>query len=424
MKIEPSRLQGELQIPPSKSHTLRAILFAALARGVSWIEGYLVSPDTAAMVEAVRLLGAEVVVEANTLVIRGCAGKPKVPDDCVQCGNSGLVLRLVGAVAGLIPHYTILTGDASIRSRRVVQPLLDGLTGLGAFAVASRGEGHAPIVVRGPFTREITELDGRDSQPVSGLLIAGAFAPHPVEIRVTRPGEKPWVGLTLDWFKRLGIPCDAENHSRYRLAGSASIEPFSYRVPGDLSTLAYPLVAALLTDSELLLHNVDLEDAQGDKALVFLLQQMGARLIIDRERKTLAVQKGTYLQGMKIDVNDCIDALPILAVVGTFAAGATELVGGTIARQKESDRIGTMARELRKMGAQIEERDDGLRILPSPLSGASLCSASDHRVAMSLAVAALRASSPSYIDNFFCVAKTYPNFSADFQKIGAKIDGL
>ncbi len=415
--IKPSLIQGNLTIPSSKSHTLRAILFAALAKGTSKIDRFLPSPDTFAMIHAVRSIGAEVEEKQNALLVRGVNGKPQVAEDVIQCGNSGQVLRFVGAIASLIPKYTILTGDHSIRHNRPVKPLLDALDQLGVFAKSSRGDGHAPILIRGPITQDRTTLDGQDSQPVSGLLIAGAFAPHPIEIHVTNPGEKPWIDLTLDWFKRLKIPYQMKDHTFYRMEGSSSIEAFHYTVPGDFSTAAFPIAAALITNSELTLHNIDMEDVQGDKALISVLQQMGARFIIDKQKRTLHIKKGANLQGMRIDINDFIDALPILAVIGCFAEGKTEIINGAIARKKESDRISAIACELQKMGALIEEKPDGLTIHPSPLQGAQLSSYCDHRIALSLSVAAMAAIGESTIYDVECVNKTYPDFSKDFREI-------
>ena len=418
-RINPSKLHGALSVPTSKSHSLRAILFAALAKGTSKIAHYLPSPDADAMIAAVRMLGAEVKVIGNHLEIRGVAGKPHTADDVIQCGNSGQVLRFVGALAGLMLTYTIFTGDASIRHNRPVKPLLDGLTQLGAFATSSRGDGYAPILIKGPLTHSSAKIEGQDSQPVSALLIAGAFAPHPIEIHVIHPGEKPWIDLTLHWFDRLKIRYQRKEYSYYRMEGNSYIEAFSYEVPGDFSTAAFPIAAALITNSELTLHNIDMNDVQGDKAIIPILQKMGARFAIDG--KTLTVQKGSHLKGMRIDINDFIDALPILAVIGCFAEGQTEIVNAAIARAKESDRITAIATELKKMGARIEEKPDGLIIHHSTLHGAELNTYHDHRLVLALSVAALAASSPSTIHGVACAAKTYPTFYDDFRAIGANI---
>lgn len=420
--VHPSRFSGDIHIPSSKSHTVRAILFAALAKGTSHIQHFLHSPDTNAIIKAVSQLGAEVKRNHTYLEIHGFAGKPKPPNDVIDCGNSGQVLRFIGALAGLLPSYTILTGDHSIRNNRPILPLLEGLNQLGAFGVSSLNNGYAPLIVKGPLTHTTATVDGEDSQPISGLLIAGAFANHPIELHVTNPGEKSWIALTLDWFKRLGISYQCLDFTDYRLEGNSQVNSFSYIVPGDFSTAAYPIAAALITQSQLTLHNIDMNDCQGDKALIPLLQKMGASIDLDEKNKTLTVYPGEKLQGTKVDINDFIDALPILAVIGCFSKGCTEIVNAAIARKKESDRIHSMAKELRKMGAQITEKPDGLMIEGSELHGADLNTYQDHRIAMALTVAALAAKTPSQIIDVDCISKTHPSFDEDFKAIGAKID--
>ena len=421
--IHPSRLAGEITIPSSKSQTLRAILFGALSDGASRITAPLASPDSEAMLAAITQLGARVVHEGETLVIHGTGGQLRAPNDVIHCGNSGIVLRFIGALAGLIPHYTVLTGDASLRERRPAGALLEGLTQLGSFATSTRSNGFAPLMIRGPLTRRFARVNGRDSQPVSGLLIAGALSPIGLEMSVDEPGETPWVELTLDWLRKLGIPCMRnDTFTRYELPGNGRIPAFEYHVPGDLSTAAFPIAAALVTDSELALHNVDLHDSQGDRHLIEILEQMGARFSVDATQRTLTVLRGSSLSGQRIDVSRCIDALPILAVLGTFAAGRTELIGGEIARHKESDRIAAMTRELRKMGARIDETPGGLVVHRSELAGATLETHQDHRVVLSLAVAALRARGSTTLRGVEWAAKTFAGWQSAFQKLGARIE--
>jgi 3-phosphoshikimate 1-carboxyvinyltransferase len=423
--IKPSRLSGRLVIPSSKSHTLRALTFALMAKGVSHIRSYLQSPDTNAMIKALRFLGAVVDVVNDEIAVDGTAGNLKSAEDVIDCGNSGQVLRFIGALSALMPTYTILTGDRSIRHNRPIIPLLDGLTQLGAFAVSSRGDGFAPIILRGPLTKDKATVLGVDSQPVSGLLIAASFAHHPIVLHVEKPGEKPWIGLTLHWFEKFGIPYANENFERYALQGNAKLKAFDYIVPGDFSSAAFPIAAALVTHSELTIFPIDMDDPQGDKAIIPLLQKMGAAIEIDARDKTLTVKKGGRLKGARIDCNDFIDALPILAVIGCFADGETEIVNAAIARSKESDRIHCIATELIKMGADIEERPDGLKIRQSKLRGAKVETHHDHRLVLALSVAAMGAASgESVIGGTAAAEKTYPGFLRDFQRIGANIEAI
>ncbi len=422
--VRPSRLEGGITIPPSKSHTLRAILFATMAHGQSVIRNYLPSPDTQAMLRACTLLGAKIKVEKALLRIDGVGGQLSTPADVIDAGNSGQVLRFVAAVAALTSGYTVLTGDESIRTLRPVQPLLAGLSGLGVLAVSTQGNGSAPIIVKGPMLGGKTRLDGADSQPVSALLIAAAFAKEPTVIEVTNPGEKPWIDLTLDWLRRLGIAYEREGYTHYTLLGNAKYVGFDYTVPGDFSSCAFPLVAALITGSQVSLHNLDMQDVQGDKALIRILQDIGADIVVDAENNVLHVRPATLLIGKTIDVNQCIDALPILAVLACYVTGDTTLTGAAIARKKESDRISAITQALQAMGATIVESEDGMHISPTPLVGAVVPSFSDHRIAMALAVAGLAARGETVIENTACVAKSYPDFLASMQGLGADMVAL
>jgi 3-phosphoshikimate 1-carboxyvinyltransferase len=420
-QVNTSSLSGNIVIPPSKSHTLRAILFASLASGKSTIHNYLLSPDTTAMINACQLLGAKISVTESKLMIDGTSGKPRTPADIIDSGNSGQVLRFVAAVAALTDGYTVLTGDHSIKTNRPIQPLLDGLTNLGVMAVSAQNNGYAPIIIRGPLQAGTTTLNGEDSQPVSGLLIAAAFANGTSVINVENPGETPWIELTLAWFKRLSIDYKQINYTQYTLRGNAAYSGFEYVVPGDFSSAAFPLVAALVTRSEITISNLDMQDVQGDKALIFCLQQMGANLEFDADKKCLIVKNSGIFSGKNININDYIDALPILTVMACFAKGETRISGAAIARRKECDRLSCITKELSKMGACIIEHDDALTIQPGDLVGARVHSHNDHRIAMALVVAGLAAKGETTIELVKCVDKSFPNFAFAMQKLGASI---
>jgi len=420
--IHPSSIKGAVAIPPSKSHTLRAILFAAMAKGNSEIRNFLHSPDSTAMIEAMRAFGAKIDIAANHLLIRGLSGKLEAAENVIDSGNSGQVLRFVGALAALCPAYTVITGDHSIRHNRPVKPLLSALSQLGALADSARLDGYAPIIIKGKMQSGKAHLPGEDSQPVSGMLIACSFLQGKSTIEVSDPGEKPWIDLTLFWLKKFDIHVEHQNYTHYHIPGNAKIDGFNTVIPGDFSSAAFPIAAALVTGSELTLTNIDMNDCQGDKKLIEVLQKMGAKIDIDHTKKTLHIHKNSKLKGMRIDINDFIDAVPILSVIGCYAEGTTEIVNAGVARKKESDRIHAMATELKKMGANIHENPDGLKISHSPLSGAHLDSWRDHRIAMSLCIAALGATGHTKIEGAECVSKTYPGFAHDFRAIGADIE--
>lgn len=420
--VRKSLLTGEMTVPSSKSHTLRAILFGALGKGKTIVHHYLPSPDAQAMIDTCRLLGATVNVFPDYLEIEGLNGKIIQAEDVIDAGNSGLVLRMIAAVGALASKPIVITGDHSIRHQRPMETLMSGLRQLGVSAVSTRGNGYAPIIIQGPLQSGKVVINGEDSQPVSSLLIASIFAPGPVEIVVKNAGEKPWVRLTLDWLDRLGIPYEENDLSHFHMHGKGGFDGFDYKVPGDFSSAAFPIAAALTTNSEILLHNIDMGDSQGDKEVVSVFQKMGAKIDINPEARTLHVKKGSSLQGIDIDINNFVDAITILAVVGCFAEGKTRIRNAEIARQKECNRIECIAKELRKMGATVEEHIDGLTIVPSRLQGTEVFSHHDHRTAMSLAVAGLGASAETKINGIECVDKTFPTFAAVFKELGADLE--
>lgn len=424
LRIQPSTLQGTIHIPASKSHTLRAILLGSLAKGKSHVRNYLHSPDTTAMIEAMRAFGTKIDISSEFLGIQGLNHQLKAAENVIDSGNSGQVLRFVGALAGLCPTYTVITGDHSIRHNRPVTPLLEAMTQLGAFAVSARQDGCAPIIIKGLMQCGKATLSGQDSQPVSGMLIAASFLQGKTLLKVTNPGEKPWIDLTLHWLQKFGITIEHHDYAQYTIPGNARIEGFDMSIPGDFSSAAFPIAAALVTNSELLLTNMDMTDCQGDKKIIDVLIQMGAKIDIDASKKTLFVRKNSVLSGQVIDVNDFIDATPILAVIACYAHGTTQILNAQIARKKESDRLHAIATELKKMGGHIEETPDGLIIQNSTLKGSLVDSWHDHRIAMSLAIAGLGASGDTLVDRTECIAKTYPGFAHDFRLLGASIEAV
>lgn len=365
-------------------------------------------------------LGAVMLEESlSQISIRGIGGRPQLARDVIHSGNSGQVLRFVSAVAALSSGYTVITGDESVRLQRPIVPLMEGLRGLGGFCAAN--EDHPPLIVRGPLRPGVTSLDGADSQPVSALLIAGSLLQGTTEIHVRNSGELPWVGLTLSWLTYLGVEWENESYHRLRVHGRGGFSGFSYTVPADFSSLLYPVAAAIVTRSTVSLENVDCTDVQGDKLVLAWLQEMGAAIQIESGQRRVTVLAGSQLRGREIDVNPCIDAVPLLAVLACFAEGKTRLYNAAIARKKESDRLSAITLELRKMGAQIFETEDALEITPALLHGAVLESHCDHRIVMALSIAALAAHGPSQVQGAEWVRKSYPGFFGDLESLGVRM---
>ncbi len=410
-------LHGTVKIPANKSHSFRALIMAALGEGTSRIVNPAVSNDWMLGTEALEMFGARIEPKANAVwEVTGTAGKLTTPEDVINCGNSGIILRFFTALAACCEGYTVLTGDESLRHIRLCQPLIDAINALGAFAVSTKGDGHAPLVVRGRLRGGSAEIDGMDSQPVSALLIASALADAPTELIVRRAGEKPWVGMTLAWMDLCKAEYSNTNFEHYRVRGKSRWHAFESHIPLDWSAALYPIAAAVLTpNSEVHIPGLDYRDTQGDKMVVDVLRKMGAQ--IDTADRSVVARSST-LKGMTIDCNDFIDQFMLLAVIGACAEGETVLTNAEVCRYKECDRITEMRKALQAMGANVEERPDGLVIRKSQLHSARLDSRGDHRMVMTMAVAGLLAEGETIITKPDCVKKTFPHFVEQMQQLG------
>lgn len=408
--VSRSKLSGTLQIPPSKSHSLRALIFGGLAHGTSTISNLLDSPDIEAAKHALQKFGVRLEKNKITGPFR------PLSNATIDAGNSGIVLRFLGAISGVYGTDITLTGDQSVTSNRPIMPLVTGLRELGA-SVFVTGE-HAPITVSGTISSGTARLCGKDSQPVSGLAIACAMGCGPFTLHIDSPGEKPWIDMTFAWFDKLSIPYQREDYSLFTIPGNTHLSPFTYTVPGDMSSLAFPVIAALITKSSLTIQGIDPSNVQGDKAIFPVLEALGARLQWNDD--TLTVLPSS-LRGGIIDVNPFIDALPALAALGCYCTSPLTLHNAGIARKKESDRITAMCTELSKLGASVQQHEEGCTISSSSLTGGEVFSYNDHRVAMALACAAMGAKSPVRISHTTCIQKTYPTFAFDMKQVGATI---
>ena len=414
--VEKSGLSGSVAIPASKSHTIRALIIAALAHGRSEILNPLDSADTRSCVDVCRAFGAEVDL-GDVWEVTGVGGRPKSPDDVVDVGNSGTTLYFALSAAALGKGYTVFTGDEQTR-RRPAQPLLDALRALGAEAYSTRGNGCAPIVVKGPMCGGRAAIRCPTSQYLSSLLLACPLARGDSQIQVLELNERPYVEMTLDWLNRMEIEYSHERMDSFHIPGGQLYHTYKESVPGDFSSATFFLCAAAVTGAELTLKRLDMNDCQGDKAVVGMLTEMGATVRAKRDAVTIV---GGELHGGAFDLNATPDALPAMAVTACFAKGETRLVNVPQARLKETDRLAVMRETLQTMGGEVEELKDGLVIRGRPLKGARVDGHGDHRVVMALAVAGLAAEGRTTISTAESVAVTFPNFVDLMQGCGARM---
>ena len=419
--IEPAtRFAGELTVPGDKSIAHRALMLAALGQGESWIHGLPDGEDVLATVGCLRGLGANLVRSSGTARIRGEGlASFATPHGPLDCANSGTTMRLLlGMLAGSSVSAT-LDGDASLRRRpmaRVVEPLKS----MGA-KIESR-EGRAPLAVTG------TSLQGRrhvlsvsSAQVKSALLLAGLSASGPTTVVEPTPTRDHTERL----LRAMGTDVAATADGIVIRPSHQPLRPIEMSIPGDFSSAVFWMVAAALRPEwSVIIGDVGLNPTR--IAFLALLRAMGARVNSEGdsdavEPRGLVTVTGHRLRAIVLAadaVAAVIDEIPALMVLATQAEGITSIDGAGELRVKESDRIATMADGLRRMGATVDERPDGVSIEgPAVLHGATVESHGDHRVAMALAVAALTASGPTTIEAADCVAVSYPDFFAQLREL-------
>ncbi|WP_232701808.1 3-phosphoshikimate 1-carboxyvinyltransferase [Halobacterium wangiae] len=418
-----SRVSGAARAPPSKSYTHRALLAAGYADG-ALVRNPLDSADTRATAAAVEAFGGSEAREGDDWNVTGFDGTPSVPADVVDCANSGTTMRLVTGTAALVDGTTVLTGDESLRSRPQ-GPLLDAIEALGGRACSTRGNGQAPLVVDGPIEGGHVEMPGDvSSQFVTSLLMAGAATERGIDVALTTELKSaPYVDITLDVLADFGVEAE-ETADGYSVAGGQSYDPASseYDVPGDFSSVSYLLAAgALAADDEVVVEGAH-PSAQGDTAIVDVLDRMGADVEWRDDAGEIVVRQSA-LSGVTVDVADTPDLLPTLAVLGAAADGTMHITDAEHVRYKETDRVSAMAEELAELGVKTEERPDELLVHggESELVGARVDGRGDHRLVMALAVAGLVADGETTIEGAEHVDVSFPDFFDVLEDLGADV---
>jgi len=419
--VRKSRLAGEVTIPASKSHTIRAVAIASSAAGQSVIRNPLVSSDTQAAVDCYRALGAKINTSNSKIwKVTGTDGKIKSPEKNIDVGNSGTTLRIAMGSAALVPagQTATFTGDEQIQSRPV-GPLMDALSNLGAKCTSLKNNGKAPIEVTGKLAGGKTTIAASTSQYLSSLLLCTPLAANDSEIEVTLLNEPGYVQMTLDWLDKQAIEYKHENMRLFKIKGNQSYKAFDVTIPADFSSATFFLCAAALCADEVTLLGLDFSDSQPDKAVVDYLKAMGADINIEANSVTV---KAATLKGIELDMNQTPDALPAMAVTAAFAEGTTSLINVAQARSKETDRINALACELKKLDASVEELPDGLIIRHSDLKPAELHGWADHRIVMALSLAGLAIDGQCSIETAEAISVTFPDYVELMKTIGANME--
>lgn len=409
-------LDATIRPPGSKSLTNRALVAAALAEGNSDLRGALDSEDTRVMIDGLRRLGIAIEVDLpnSRLGIQGCAGQLPSATAELFAANSGTTIRFLTALVALGRGTYRLDGNARMRERPI-QDLLDGLGQLGVAAESERGNGCPPVVVRAaglPGGHAWVRGDV-SSQFLSGLLLAAPYAKGPIALEIEGSlVSQPYVRMTLAVMRSFGVDVDESDLHRLRIE-PARYRGRSYEIEPDASAASYFFAAAAIAGGRVTVSGLSRSSLQGDIAFCDCLTQMGCTVTADAGGITVA---GRPLRGVDVDMNAISDTVQTLAAVALFADGPTTIRNVAHIRHKETDRIGNLAIELRKLGAEVDEFADGLRITPGPLHGARIASYDDHRMAMSLALVGLRVPGV-IIEDSGCTAKTYPKFFKDLASL-------
>ncbi|MFC5973022.1 3-phosphoshikimate 1-carboxyvinyltransferase [Halomarina salina] len=425
VRLSPSLLSGTARAPPSKSYTHRAILAAGYADEAT-VRRPLVSADTRATMRAVEAYGGTVEEEGDDRAVTGFDGRPEVPDDVVDCANSGTTMRLTTGTAALGDGLTVLTGDDSLRSRPQ-GPLLDAIADLGGRAESTRANGQAPLVVGGAIDGGEVSIPGDvSSQYITALLMAGAVTDEGLRIDLeTELKSAPYVDITRELLADFGVETERTDAGFAVPGGQSYARDDPYTVPGDFSSISYLLAMGALAAPDGLRIEGAVPSAQGDTAIVDVLDRMGADVEWDRDAGVLTVWRSA-LTGVEVSVADTPDLLPTIATLGAVADGDTRITDAEHVRFKETDRVSAMATELEKMGVEVTEERDALTVHggDSALAGATVDGYHDHRIVMSLAVAGLVAEGETTVQEAEHVDVSFPAFFDVLDELGADLTRL
>ena len=428
-------LSGHITVPGSKSHTIRALILASMAEGVSHISNPLPSNDCLSTAKAVDQIGGKVIMVENVWTVNGAGKNLHLPENKIDVGNSGSLMYFLCPVLSTLKGKCTFTGDESI-CRRPVNHLIDSLNQLGAKAQCLENNSTPPFTFEGPIdvNKELV-TGGELSQYISGFMMAATRLNGELKLSLTNPKETPYLTMTKMWLESVGAQVSvSDDFKSISVKGPLNIQGFDRAVPSDWEGVAFPLIAALITDSRIVIDNIDSSGSQGDDKIVEVLKSVGADIEWDKQKNQLTVQGGKTLSTkslpdgvLKIDMSSFPDAICALAVIACFIEGKTIFTDIDICRKKETDRIKAMESELSKLGADIHDEGDVLVVNGNggkKLCGGAVESYKDHRIVMALSCLGLALNEGEKLtvsDAQWC-SVTFPNFFEEMNKLGANFE--
>jgi 3-phosphoshikimate 1-carboxyvinyltransferase len=419
--IHPSQLKGTIRAPASKSSMQRACVAALLSKGTSSIYNPGHSNDDQATLKVIEALGAKIKIEKDKLIIESDGVSPET--DEVNCGESGLGIRMLTPVIALCKKEITINGEGSLLNRPM--DFFDEI--LPELAVKIKNNnGKLPMVIQGPLRPANIEVDGSvSSQFITGLIMAySAAGAKDVSIKVNNLKSKPYIDLTLDVMKQFGLKVpENRNYEEFIFHRNpihhSPLTTHSYNVESDWSGGAFLLVAGAIA-GPITVRGLDLTSTQADKDIIDALTSANAAIAI--EAKGIKIHP-TEMNAFDFDATDCPDLFPPLVTLAAYCKGETTIKGVSRLIHKETNRAVSLQEEFEKMGVRIVLKDDVMIIHGGKgVKGANVHSHHDHRIAMACAVAALKAEGETIIEEAGAVKKSYPDFFADLSKLGARIN--
>ena len=416
-RISKSKISGEITCPPNKSYTHRAIFLASLAGKESAVENVLLSADTKATIEACKKFGAEIEVKDSSIIVKNPINLgTNVPE--INTENSGTTIRIASGIAGLFSQEITLTGDESLQ-KRPMQPLLDALTSIGA--KCSSTDGKPPITIQGKISGGNVSIPGNfSSQFISSLLICAPLTENGINLSIEgNLVSKPYLDATIATMRKFGVTVQTLiPYKKYNITPQV-YKNTTFTVPIDFSSLALLLAAATLSGEEVTIKGNIGNLPQGDEVFIDILEQLGVSVQMDDEE--IKIKSPDKLNGGKFDLSNSPDLLPPLAILVLKSSKAIEIVNVKHARLKETDRIAIVSRELKKVGINVQENEDGLILeLGNNLNSAELNAENDHRLFMAFCITGMFVGDCTVTDPD-SVNVSYPNFIEEMNRLGAEI---
>lgn len=412
--LEPSAIKGSINAPSSKSMTQRAIAAALLADGLSVIHNPSYCDDSLAAMSIAVGLGARVDPHVNEMNITGSA---ILKETRLNCGESGLAIRMFSPIAALYPSEITLVGANSLK-KRPMNMIEEALVQLGVKCKST--DGFLPLTIKGPLKGGKIEIDGSvSSQLLTGLLMALPLASGDSEIKVNNLKSKPYIDMTLQILKSFGVSIENDSYSTFRIRGKQKFLPQEYTVEGDWSGGAFLLVAGAI-NGDLTIQGLRSDSKQSDMSVLKALDLAGARVITENSHIKIS---RTDLKPFEFDATQSPDLFPPLVALASYCNGTSIIKGVSRLIYKESNRAISLKDEFGKMNINIEIKEDQMYVTGGKPQGARVESHDDHRIAMAVAIASLGATGKVYIRDSQCVGKSYPGFFDDLRNLGALVHG-